>query len=802
MSANRITFAFVAPRRVFFHGYAAMIACILSAPAAAQVRFQIVNANAGINGQACADEWTCTGFATPLTQPCAQVGFSPSVAGHEYGIQCWAHVKDWQNPPGPFCPNPPTFMESDILAHAFIDGDNTSQVLFEWRNLALSQSFDDTEFASSDITLNAAIDLQIVDPSAPPGSPVIVYYSWSAFGGASPEHDCPSFPVPPGHVACPPRLNMEDLACATNSLFVDGLEVLAGRFNLGSGILLEDCNLNPIPPIGCPAGIPGFNSKDDQSGVIWSAVGSQINISLLSAVEAHLRDPVRAGVPPHVGRSNAIFQGKLRITVGHPPPPPPPPPLNLQAAEFSVDIGSDMEMSDTLTPGGAQLFDPGDAYTWGGPPLACAENGVRDDAAIFGADPWPVPPVPAPGCLTVLTGAPVCSGIWNPSGYFDLDGHDNLDVSLAPALGANLGPIGVFPSQCITTTESLAVSFDDDGAEFYADPVCEIPTQSDSPNFSNIYGTLLGRDEVLAIDAMGLVSPPRAIPLGPYPIALESMVHPSLAPDPDFLNPAFDDDVDSLDMMADATVCDVFYFSCDNEAASFDPNTGNILDPGNIYQAVAGGSPLVVVDHALHMGLPDGVDIDAFHFAWLYNDRHNAVQLVLLFSVDDNDPITPEDESAGLDPSMVYASFLDGGYYEFFTSPLGEDIDAISTWRRESAPPQTMGACCLASGGCAVMTQANCVTVRNNVWRGAGTDCSDANQNGAPDVCECRFCKGDVNGDGQINGLDIRPFLDCLIAGIGPNCGCLDMDGNGTVNQADVELFAATLILGPLLPCP
>ncbi len=34
-----------------------------------------------------------------------------------------------------------------------------------------------------------------------------------------------------------------------------------------------------------------------------------------------------------------------------------------------------------------------------------------------------------------------------------------------------------------------------------------------------------------------------------------------------------------------------------------------------------------------------------------------------------------------------------------------------------------------------------------------------------------------------------------------PNCGCLDIDGNGTLDQADVQRFAATLIFGPLLPC-
>ena len=772
-----------------------------AAPSYAQVRFQLAGAVTNVAGNTCADEWTCTGFGTPVQDNCANNVFAPGFLNHDFGIRCIANAHDEQNPPGPFCPDPPTFMDGFAKASTYLDGDNTQLVTISWTNLAHCQSFDDVEMVDAQSRLAAVLTLQVVDPAAPPGTPVIVYYSWDAFGGATTSHDCP---IPPGDPGCPPG-DDEDMVCATSTLSIDGNEVLGGRFNLGSGTLLDDCTGALLPaPITCPFGIPGFNKKSNQGGVIASSVGDMIVIAINSDVEAHLRVPVDPA-PVYVRHSEASFRGMLRLTVGHFPPPPLPAPLPLQYADFSVDIGSDVELSDNLAPVGPQMFDPGDCYEWGGPSVVCVEDGIRDDATIFGGpDPSPSRFIggPPPACPAIVASAPVCVGPWNPPAHFDLDGHDALGLSLSNILGQNPGPVPVFQSNCIDTTDHLAVSFDDDDAPQYADPVCSIPARSSSPISNAIFGTTARRDEVVGIETIPLVSPPRAIPLVPYPIADEITVHLDLAPNPDF-GDTEDDDVDSLDMTVDPADCNVWYFSCDHEATLFDPINGAALDPGAIYEVVPGGSPAVVVHPQFHLGLPLDVDVDAFEFAWLFNDAANAVHLVLLFSVDDDDPTTPGDESGGLDSRMIYASFLDGLSYPFLTSPLGDDIDAISTWRNDLRPPDTVGACCEPNGNCSLRRQANCLANPGNVFHGVGSDCADVNQDGQPDVCECAFCRGDINGDQLVNGLDIQFFLNCMLGQAGAiNCGCANIDGDADIDMDDAQLFVQSLLLGPLLPCP
>lgn len=65
-------------------------------------------------------------------------------------------------------------------------------------------------------------------------------------------------------------------------------------------------------------------------------------------------------------------------------------------------------------------------------------------------------------------------------------------------------------------------------------------------------------------------------------------------------------------------------------------------------------------------------------------------------------------------------------------------------------------------------------------------------------VCEPSVCAilGDVNGDGYFNGLDIDPFVKCMI-GSAPFCGCpcADMDLNGLLEfEPDVGLFINRLL--------
>jgi hypothetical protein len=156
-----------------------------------------------------------------------------------------------------------------------------------------------------------------------------------------------------------------------------------------------------------------------------------------------------------------------------------------------------------------------------------------------------------------------------------------------------------------------------------------------------------------------------------YPYLDEQMLHISLGPPPlPFVN-EIDDDVDALDIRDGQ--CPVFYFSVDHEAT-------NGLDPGDIFEEVAGGYSMVI-DGTTNLGLLHDTDVDAFEFAWIPDvNAFNVNVFGLLFSVDDNDPLTPEDESGGLNPAMIYASYLDGTNFEFLDTPLEDDVDAIAAW--------------------------------------------------------------------------------------------------------------------------
>lgn len=106
---------------------------------------------------------------------------------------------------------------------------------------------------------------------------------------------------------------------------------------------------------------------------------------------------------------------------------------------------------------------------------------------------------------------------------------------------------------------------------------------------------------------------------------------------------------------------------------------------------------------------------------------------------------------------------------------------------------EALGACCSASGECALLAQERC----SGDWQGAGTICYPAQ----PDPP----CPGDCDGDGQVSGQD----MDYLIMAIEQNvCGWRDMftpgqptctfwncDANtdGTVDELDIEALAALI---------
>jgi hypothetical protein len=59
---------------------------------------------------------------------------------------------------------------------------------------------------------------------------------------------------------------------------------------------------------------------------------------------------------------------------------------------------------------------------------------------------------------------------------------------------------------------------------------------------------------------------------------------------------------------------------------------------------------------------------------------------------------------------------------------------------------------------------------------------------------------GDVNLDGQVNGLDVDPFVDVLLNG--PYQSESDMNGDGVVNGVDVDPFVGALVGGSAAAVP
>jgi hypothetical protein len=480
-------------------------------------------------------------------------------------------------------------------------------------------------------------------------------------------------------------------------------------------------------------------------------------------------------VPPPGGPQAAVWNYWYNIVVS--------PVSQGYAFEFSLDIGSDTEMSDPFR-NGNEGFDPGDVYWWqGAPVLFPGRDGFKDDMMVFGVDPWPDPPDPM-----YATAVPVGFGspqdYWN---YFDLDGHDQLDISffdlqLIPPTPLPV-PIPQFGTPCILPVGHLYISMDDDMAPGW--PVADVPVTVPSPGGVSSYGSTPGQDEILGVD-LALISGPPPYPIQlVYPYADEVTVHPSLAPNPDG-NEMLDDDVDSLDIVPDTGGCPVWYFSPDHE--------GHIgLDPGGIYEySLTMGGPVQVIDE-IHLGIPEDADVDAFEFVFVPDPMGPAFWVLgVAFSVDEDDPLTPIDESGGLPPNEILVSTL-MGFFVPLTHPLWDDIDALTCWHTSFAPQPT-GACCFYDGSCTVLTQQNCLQ-QKGMYQGDFTTCAGAN-------C-IPWCLGDANCDAVVNFTDIQWFVAALTgepawvfywqthAGTFPTCPYLvnDVNGSGGVEFTDISPF-------------
>jgi PKD repeat protein len=341
---------------------------------------------------------------------------------------------------------------------------------------------------------------------------------------------------------------------------------------------------------------------------------------------------------------------------------------------FSLDIGSDSEMSDPKMDGN-EVFDPGDAYLFQGSFIpAPGANGFVDDAFIFGYDPMPVGGMPG-------TGAPVLSGLPVEvvrMDFFDLDGLDVTNCDLRDfEFGEGLPPIPKFDDPDIHYPQNLMISYSDDDFFPYTHPSGSIPSMGFSSS-GQLHGQQQTKDEVLKVDMVLTASIP--IPIqGMAPLYEESAIHPNMAPDPDFSHPNpndKDDDVDALAAVTSFTDLQYYYFSADHEATGMCPNMMP-LNPGSIYLAAA-GTPMEVINAQIHLGLPPETDVNAFTFAWVDDPQFMYTALAIIFSVDEDDPTTPFDESGGLIPNKLYVSFLNGYSIEFCPDFFEGNIDALT----------------------------------------------------------------------------------------------------------------------------
>jgi hypothetical protein len=59
-------------------------------------------------------------------------------------------------------------------------------------------------------------------------------------------------------------------------------------------------------------------------------------------------------------------------------------------------------------------------------------------------------------------------------------------------------------------------------------------------------------------------------------------------------------------------------------------------------------------------------------------------------------------------------------------------------------------------------------------------------------------CPGDLNGDSLRNGGDVQQFVGCILSG--GTCGCADMNGSGSLDPTDVNLFVSGLLASQACP--
>ncbi|MCF8365112.1 MAG: thiol protease/hemagglutinin PrtT [Bacteroidales bacterium] len=379
--------------------------------------------------------------------------------------------------------------------------------------------------------------------------------------------------------------------------------------------------------------------------------------------------PASYGSNPSCGQTPAgeVEDYLVSVIAGNQPPQPAYPFL------FSLDIGSDSELSDQQA-NGNELFDPGDCYYYDGTILPVGGmDGVVNDRNLVRTDTWSTPG---------MTGAviPIGNGSLLSASFFDLDGIDQIYTDLS-MFGGNF-PVPAFDDSLIFTPNHILISFDDDSPPNWSDTQGSVPINSSSPTQNKIFGTTSAKDEI--VEAEFQAGGSGGFPLGMISsgvICDETSLHPQLGPNPDNGNQD-DDDVDALDMHSTLPQSTLkTYFTVDHEATYIDPVNQNPMVPSNIYEyfgSSAGVFHFSVAVHFSQINVFPETDVDAFEFVWLWNDQIQSQALAVLFSVDNDDPLTLLDESGNLNPNMLYYSFMDGSNHPFSDEAFDDDIDAIS----------------------------------------------------------------------------------------------------------------------------
>ncbi len=552
------------------------------------------------------------------------------------------------------------------LSRLTIDGQgqNALTIRFDGMSQALHSGLDGVGWGAGGAGAVTGCIINAAPVGVPPGVPVTLNFRWRML--VSNNYN--------------PELITDDPAAASGFIQVgvfDPGPTLVATFTLAE---LELFNL---------INTPGVVGLFGQTGSIPLVGGQFISVIVDGTTTVGVANPGQG--PLNNDLAFCAAQGQVELFLG----PIPPAECNaVPTALFSLHVGSASELS---TGGGAARFDPGDLYAAYGSSLPGARNGLLDDAAMFASDPPPA--IGGPGAPLCTMGPPGPASLT----FFDLDGSDNIDFSLAalvPPASPLPAPIPMFTSTCVHRPEFLAISYTDRGPGHYVGGpgACDIPTSATS-FFGGTYGTTDGTDEVLGLSVL-------AAPAGVFGAAIpfwsESHLHASLAPNPDGAQ-AQDDDVDALDLVPAAGACGTRLFSADHGASLG-------LDPGAIYQAGAGAAALVI-SPTVHLGLPAGTDVGDFELVWAAPPGGGGLSLGVLFCVHRDDPLTAGDESGGLDPAMLYVSFLTGTSAPYLGAGLDDDIDAVSAWCARGPFPVPCYADCNADGS-ATIADFTCFQIR------------------------------------------------------------------------------------------